>query len=132
MVDRERRKRIIDPAVVAVLEDGYQRQRRREMTPEQRKRAVQNAQRQRTTLELKPEIVEMIRLIAEFEECSPAGIVNLFVMEGVEQYIQGEIILDGRRRASRAPRWGWVVVLEDEDLDGLTKALRQFLNVGKK
>ena len=119
----------LDPAMVAILEEGYQRQRNRRMTPVQRKKAARDAKRQRVTFELKPEIVEMIKLIAEFEECSPAGIVDLFVMEAVQEYIQGAIILDGRRRASRSPRWGWVVVLDN--LDKLVRSVHQFLNDGQ-
>jgi len=99
------------------------------MTVGQRKKAEQDARRKRVTLELKPQVVEMVRLIAEFEECSPAGIVDLFVAEAGQRYIEGEIILNGRRRASRSPRWGWVIVLDG--LDDLVASLRQFLNRGE-
>ena len=119
----------LDPAVEAVLGEGRQRRQRRGMTVGQRKKAEQDARRKRVTLELKPQVVEMVRLIAEFEECSPAGIVDLFVAEAGQRYIEGEIILNGRRRASRSPRWGWVIVLDG--LDDLVASLRQFLNRGE-
>jgi len=125
-----RQKVRLDPAVDAVLGEGRQRRERRRMTPGQRKKAEQDAKRKRVTFELKPEVVEMVRLIAEFEECSPAGVVDLFVAEAAQQYVQGEIILDGRRRPSRSPRWGWVIVLDG--LDDLVASLRQFLNRGQK
>lgn len=125
-----RQKVTLDPAVAAVLGEGRQRRRRRTMTPGQRKKAEQDAQRKRVTLELKPQVVEIVRAIAEFEECSPAGIVDLFVAEAAGQYVAGEIRLDGRRRASRSPRWGWVIVLDG--LDDLVASLRQFLNRGQQ
>ena len=130
MGQNQRRQPGLDPAVLAVLGDADQRGTRRQMTPAQRKKADRNAKRQRVTFELAPEIVEMVKMIAEFEECSPAGVINLFVMKASEQYINDEITLDGRRRASQTHRWGWVVVLED--LDDLMNRLRQFLSKGRK
>ena len=124
----ERQKVIVDPAVDAILRDNNRRHQRRGMTQAQRAKADRDAKRQRVTLELAPEIVEMVKMIAEFEECSPAGVINLFVMKASEQYINNEITLDGRRRESQTHRWGWVVVLED--LDDLMSQLRQFLSKG--
>lgn len=130
MNQSQRRRAVIDPAVLAVLGDADQRDARRQMTPAQRQKAERDAKRQRVTLELAPEIVEMVKMIAEFEECSPAGVINLFVMKAIEQYVNSEITLDGRRRASQTHRWGWVVVLEG--LDDLMSRLRQFLSKGRK
>ena len=116
----ERQRVIMDPAVAAVLGDNDRRAHRRSMTREQRKQSS----RQRVTFEIDPRVAQAIELVGKAEECSPASVVNLLVVEAVRRYIAGEITFDGHRRTSRSPRWVWVVTLP-ENVDELMNELRE-------
>lgn len=99
----------LDPAVAAALGDADRRQRARHMTAGQRRQAARDAERQRVTLELAPELVARVREIAEREGCSPAGVVNVMLMEGLPRYEAGEIDFGEYVRPSRCPRYLWIV-----------------------
>jgi hypothetical protein len=105
-----RRKVNMDPAVAAVMGDTKRRERRRGMTKAQKRQAERDAQRQRVTLELDPRIVAMVREIAEAEGCSPASVINLFVADALQRYVDGELVFVGHRRPSEGPRYDWVVI----------------------
>jgi len=123
----ERQRVQVDPAVAAVLQDGNRRTQRREMTEAQRRKAAQDAKRQRVTFELDPQVVKMITQIAAAEQCSPAGVVNLLVCEGVQRYVAGSLVFDGHRQVSGSPKWGWVVMIE-----GLEELVRELQKHVKK
>jgi len=123
----ERQQVVLDPAVMAALGDGKEQRRRREMTPAQRAKAQRDAKRQRVTFELDPQVVKMITQIAAAEQCSPAGVVNLLVTEGVRQYMAGSLVFDGHRQVSGSPKWGWVVMIE-----GLEELVRELQKHVKK
>lgn len=108
----ERRRVVIDPAVAAVLGDGRKRERFRRMNKVQRRQARRDATRKRVTYELDPRVVEMTASIAGVEGCSPAGVVNLLMVEGIRRYVDGEVEFYENVRESRCPRWLWVVVPE--------------------
>lgn len=99
----------VDPAVAAIMQDGRRRRKARRMSTQERRQAKRDEKRHRVTLELNPEIAKMIGAIAKSEGCSPAGVVNLLVFDGVQRYIIGELEFVGHVRPSRSPRFDWVV-----------------------
>ena len=112
----ERREVRLDPAVEAVLGDGARRGRRRRMTRRERAQAERDSRRQRVTLELNPELVGLVRRVAEHEGVSPAGVVNVLLLDGLGRYGRGELGIDEYVRPSEGPRYDWVVEVEVGDL----------------
>ena len=111
-----RREVRLDPAVEAVLGDGARRGRRRRMTRREREQAERDSRRQRVTLELNPEVVGLVRRVAEYEGVSPAGVVNVLLLEGLGRYGRGELGIDEYVRPSQGPRYDWVVEVEVGEL----------------
>ena len=126
----ERRRVVIDPAVAAVLGDGRKRERFRRMNRVERRQAARDATRKRVTYELDPRVVEMVAGIAEAEGCSPAGVVNLLMTEGIRRYVDGEVGFWGNVRESRCPRWLWVVA--PQGIEDVVRRLGARLNDGTK
>jgi len=116
----------LDPAIAAIVKDGSKRERRRGMTGAQRKQAKRDGGRQRVNLELDPQVVEMLKEIAGAEGCSPAGVVNVLVVEAVQQYVDGGVDFSEQRRPSRSARYEWVVELNGR-VGLLVGVLREFL-----
>ena len=112
----ERREVRLDPAVEAVLGDGARRGRRRRMTRRERAQAERDSRRQRVTLELNPELVGLVRRVGEHEGLSPAGVVNVLLLDGLRRYAGRELGVDEYVRPSQGPRYDWVVEVEVGDL----------------
>jgi hypothetical protein len=121
----ERRHMQIDPAIEAIMGSAEQRARQRRMTPAERRQAKRDAQRERVTLELDPALMAMVRQIAEAEGISPAGVINLLLVPGIEKYAAGEIDFGENTRPSRSPRYEWVV-----ELQGLEELARKLNKSG--
>jgi hypothetical protein len=94
-----RRSVALDPAVVAIVEGGQRRRRKRQ----------REMRRVRMTLELNPAIRNVIREVAKKEGVSPAGVVDLFVADALQRYRSGELEFGEHTRPSRGPRYDWVV-----------------------
>jgi hypothetical protein len=93
-----------------------------------RRRRTRMKARQQKNLKLDPHVARMLDLIAEYEHTSPAGVVDLFVVEGVKRYLQDEILFDEVVRESRSPTQDWVVTMPD--LDELERELERFVRGG--
>ena len=65
------------------------------------------------TLELNPDLVGLVRRVAEREGVSPAGVVNVLLLEGLERYGRRDLEIDGYVRPSQGPRYDWVVELDE-------------------
>jgi len=102
----------IDPAVAAIIKDGGERQRKRRRTTVQRSQAARDAKRRRVTLELDPRVAQMLDRIAAEEGCSQASAANLLLCDAVTRYVGGAVRFNGNRRASRSPRYEWVVEMD--------------------
>jgi len=107
----ERQKVVLDPAIAAIVAEGGERQRKRRRTKVQRAQAERDAKRRRVTLELNPHVAQMLDAIAREEGCSPASVANLLLCDAVGRYVEDEVQFNGNRRASRSPRYEWVVEL---------------------
>jgi len=121
-----RQRVTLDPAIAAIVKDGSKRERRRGMTQGQRKQSKRDEGRQRVNFELDPQVVKMLKTIADAEGCSPAGAVNVLVVAAVERYVNGGVDFSEQRRPSRSARYEWVVELNGR-VDPLVEALREFL-----
>jgi len=116
----------IDSAVASILQDSKARTRRRRMPRAQRCKAERDARRSRVTWEINPHVDAMVRQIAEAEGCSPAGAVNLLVVDAVERYVVGDLEFAGHRRQSRSPRYDFVIELNGK-VSTLLERVRRFI-----
>lgn len=113
----------LDPAILAVLDDGDARATRKSKRAPRRPR---QGQRRQKNFRLNPQIGRMIDLVAEVEGTSPAGVVDLFVARAVELYLTGEVDFNGSTVESRSPGQDWVVQVPG--LNELEQRLVEFIN----
>jgi hypothetical protein len=108
----------LDPAVAAILgEQEYKDRVRQAETPAEKKKLKktrqEREQRQRVTLELHPDVVAVLRRIAEVEGCSPAGACNYLLGQAMLQYGTGTLSLQEVKAITDSNRWQFVVIVTD-------------------
>jgi hypothetical protein len=107
---------IIDPAVLAILSDDKQRTRQRTMTPAQRRRATKRQLRKSVTYMLNPDLVVIVRQLAEALDISPAGAVDRLLLDALQRYANGDIDFHDHLAPSRSARYGWVIKINPNGL----------------
>lgn len=99
----------IDPAVASILGDAERKQRIRRLPKSERKKARQDAARERTIFEVPVVIKEAIEEIARQEGLSPSSVVILFLADGIRRYLGRKVSFYGLKKPSRSPRYEWVL-----------------------
>lgn len=104
----------LDPAVAAILGEQEFKQRAREADTPAEKRQVRKEKerresRQRVTLELHPQVVAVLRKVAEVEGCSPAAACNYLLGRALLEYGSGAWPLDEVKATTDSNRWQYVV-----------------------
>jgi DNA-binding MurR/RpiR family transcriptional regulator len=99
----------LDPAVNSVLTDAARRQRIRQLPRDEQARARRDAARKRIIYEVPEVIQDAIAEIAQQEGMSPSSVVSLLLAEGIRLYRAKRVSFYGLKRASRSPRYEWVL-----------------------
>ena len=99
----------MDAAVAAVLGNARQRERKRQMTPAQRKRATQDEQRSKVTYDLPAWLIEAIADLADAEQCSKSSVAAFLLVRALEAHQRGEICFEGYYESSRSPRYEFIL-----------------------
>lgn len=118
----------LDPAVNSVLTDAARKQRIRQMPKSEQARARREAARKRIIYEIPEVIQDAIAEIAQREGMSPSSVVSLLLAEGIRSYRAKRASFYGLRRASRSPRYEWVLqegAVESVLHNGLTSEIEE-------
>ncbi len=105
--------RALDPVVQQELARQEQAEKRRQMTPAQRRRAAADAKRSKATYDLPSELVEALRQIAAKEDVSISDVAAEFLIRAVNDYLAGTLSLHGQKRPTRSLRVGWKLELSE-------------------
>ena len=74
--------------------------------------------RQRVTLEVHPELIELARRIGQELGISTAAAVSRLLLAGLEAYAAGEADFDGYLQPAAQGRYRWTVEIEPNGLGG--------------
>ena len=105
MAEQGKRKQTIDPAVADILSDLEHNQHLARLPRSKRRKAKQDAQRYKITLDFLPALHAEVQRIAEDEGVSVSGLIAFFTHRVVEAYNRGEINLHPHKRISRSARF---------------------------
>jgi hypothetical protein len=72
--------------------------------------------RQRVTLELDPELVDLVRQLAQELGISMAGVVDRLLLDGLERWASGEVDFDRFLQPTSQGRYRWVVEIDPNGL----------------
>ena len=106
----------VDAAVEAAMTPSDQdpvygsierRQRARNQTSSQRKKAERDRNRSKVTYDLPQELIHQIRQAAETEEIPPSHLVGVLISMGLDAWESGAIDLSSYKRPSRNARYVW-------------------------
>lgn len=111
----------LDPVVQQELARQEQAEKRRHMSPAQRRRARADARRSKATFDMPPELIEALGEIAQSEDISKSDLVAELLIRAVNDYHAGRLVLDNDKEMARALKWAWKLVLSTLDA-GLTLA----------
>jgi len=109
MAKQGERKQTIDPAVADILSDLEHNQHLARLPRSKRRKAKQDAQRYKITLDFPPSLHEDVQRIAQEEGVSVSGLVAFFTHRVVEAYNRGEINLHPHKRISRSARFEYIL-----------------------
>ena len=116
MAEQGERRQTIDPAVADILSDLEHNQHLARLPRTKRRKAKQDAQRYKITLDFPPALHAEVQRIAEGEGVSVSGLIAFFTNYGVEAYNRGEINLHPYKRISRSARFDYI--LEVGEVEG--------------
>lgn len=109
MAKQGERRQTIEPAVADILSDLEHNQHLARLPRTKRRKAKQDAQRYKITLDFPPTLHAEVRRIAEQEGISVSGLIAFFTNYGVEAYNRGEINLHPYKRISRSARFEYIL-----------------------
>jgi len=109
MTEQGKRKQTIDPAVADILSDLEHNQNLARLPRSKRRKAKQDAQRYKITLDFPPALHAEVQRIAEDEGVSVSGLVAFFTHRVVKAYSRGEINLHPYKRISRSARFEYIL-----------------------
>jgi len=112
---REALNRIHDPVVQRELARQAQIEKRRQMTPTQRRKAKADAKRTKATYDLPAELIAMLGAVAEQQGISKSDLVAELLIRAVNDYHAGRLVLDNEKRFARSLRWDWKLELSELD-----------------
>ncbi len=82
--------------------------------------------RQKVTLRLNAEVIDLVRLVANALEVSPASLVDCLLLEGLQRYLDDGLDLADHLTFSDRGRYRFQALV---DLDGLQSAIGQKVNI---
>ena len=85
--------------------------------------------RQKVTLRLNPEVLELVREMARDLGISPAGAIDRLLLDALERYAQGRLDFEGCLEPAARGRYEWRVVVGP---NGHKEALLALLQRGEK
>ena len=109
MAEQGKRKQTIDPAVADILSDLEHNQNLARLPRSKRRKAKQDAQRYKITLDFPQALHAEVQRIAEDEGVSVSGLVAFFTHRVIEAYSRGEINLHPYKRISRSARFEYIL-----------------------
>ena len=115
MTEQRGRKQTIDPAVADILSELEQTQHLARLPRLRRRKAKQDAQRYKITLDFPPALHAEIQRIADDEGVSVSGLIAFFTHRVVETYNRGEINLHPYKRISRSARFEYILDIGDNE-----------------
>lgn len=115
MAEQGKRKQTIDPAVADILSDLEHNQNLARLPRSKRRKAKQDAQRYKITLDFPPALHAEVQQIAEDEGVSVSGLVAFFTHRVVEAYSRGEINLHPYKRISRSARFEYILEIGEHE-----------------
>jgi len=115
MAEQGERRQTIDPAVADILSDLEHNQHLARLPRAKRRKAKQDAQRYKITLDFPPALHAEVQQIAEREGVSVSGLIAFFTNNGVEAYNRGEINLHPYKRISRSARFEYILEVGENE-----------------
>ena len=115
MTEKGERRRTIDPAVADILCDLEHNQHLARLPRAKRRKAKQDAQRYKITLDFPQALHAELQQIAEDEGVSVSGLVAFFTHRVVEAYNRGEINLHPYKRISRSARFEYILEIGEHE-----------------
>ncbi len=82
--------------------------------------------RQKVTLRLNAEVIDLVRLVAQDLEMSPSSLVDCLLLDGLQRYLDDGLDLADRLTFSERGRYRFQALV---DLDGLQSAIGQKVNI---
>ena len=82
--------------------------------------------RQKVTLILNPEVIDLVRQVAQEEGISPASMVDRLLLEGLQRYAQDGLDFEDWLQPTTQGRYAWTVKI---DPNGLREAIAQKVNI---
>ena len=117
MAEQGERRQTIDPAVADILSDLEHNQHLARLPRTKRRKAKQDAQRYKITLDFPPALHAEVQRIAEGEGVSVSGLIAFFTNYGVEAYNRGEINLHPHKRISRSARFEYILEVGENEVN---------------
>jgi len=115
MTKQGERKQTIDPAVADILSDLEHNQHLARLPRSKRRKAKQDAQRYKITLDFPPALHAEVQRIAEDEGVSVSGLIAFFTHRVAEAYSRGEIDLYPHKRISRSARFEYILEIGENE-----------------
>jgi len=115
MAEKGERRKTIDPAVADILSDLEHNQHLARLPRSKRRKAKQDAQRYKITLDFPPALHAEVQRIAQDEGVSVSGLVAFFTHRVVETYNRGEINLHPYKRISRSARFEYILEIGENE-----------------
>lgn len=120
MTDEPKRRKIIDPAVAALM--SHQEERQVEARQPKAERVKRSRERKkaadrlpgRVNLDLPPELKKRLFDLAKTEGIPASQIAAFFLAEGLRRLQSGDLSFTPYRRRSDSPRYEWNLDLEEK------------------
>ena len=65
--------------------------------------------RQKVTLRLNPEVIDLVRQVAQEEGISPSSVIDRLLFEGLQRYAQDALDFDTYLQPTTQGRYAWTV-----------------------
>lgn len=118
MTDKPQRRKVIDPAVSALM--GYQEERKAEAKAPKAERVKKAKERKkaeerlpgRVNLDLPPWLKKQIFALAEAERIPASQVAAFFLADGLRRLKDGDLKIDPYLRPSGSPRYSWNIEID--------------------
>jgi len=117
-----KRRDAVDPVVADLLGEAERRERIRRKPKAKQKKARRDAERNRVTYDIPPDLEEVISELAEREGLSKSSTAALLLAEGARQYASGDVTFNGNKSPARHPLYDWLV--DSETITGILTGKR--------
>ena len=98
-------------AVDALLQAEGRKAKLRRTPKGKRKEVKRQQERSRMSIEVEPDLRDFMNQIAELEGCSPAGVLKLWMAQGIINYGKSGGLGSMFKQATDSPKWEYIITL---------------------